>query len=80
MAVGYLGRLVLTHPRGDEGVGFSLPQVNLGLDLAKGEPPGPAEQHDVQSGALDALAECLADVGDQDVADVGPANDGGVGG
>jgi DNA-binding MarR family transcriptional regulator len=46
VAAGYLGGQVFAHRRGDEGVGLALPQLNLGLDLAQGESPGPAEQDD----------------------------------
>ena len=53
-------------------------RVNLGLDFPQGEAPGPAGQDDIAGGTLDALAERLGDVGDQDVADFGPADDGGV--
>jgi len=80
VAVGDLPGLVAAHRRGDEGVVLSLPQVNLGFDLGQGKPPGPAEQHHIAGGALAALAERLGDVGDEDLADFGAADDLGIGG
>jgi len=39
-----------------------------------------AEQHHIAGGALAALAERLGDVGDEELADVGAADDLGIGG